>query len=78
MMRDQVSRLVRRTWAASKIRARLERHLWLWIAWRNYVRPATADGTRDTAAMRLKLVERRLTAAELLRWRWPALSPLPD
>lgn len=78
MMRDQVSRLVRRTWAASKLRMRLERHLWIWVAWRNYVRTAEADEPEETAAMRLKVVAQRLAPADLLRWRHPFLSPLPS
>src|SRR5204863_4270503 len=36
MLRDGVSRLVRRSWAAAKLRERLELHLWIWIAYRNY------------------------------------------
>jgi hypothetical protein len=38
MMRDGISRLVRRSWGASKLRARLELHAWIWVVWRNYVR----------------------------------------
>ncbi len=37
MLRDGLSRLVRRNWAHSKEREKLEWHLWIYIAWRNYV-----------------------------------------
>lgn len=77
MMRDQISRLVRRTWAASKLRTMLRHHAWIWIAWRNYVRPVTHDETRRTAAMCLGVAGRRLRAADLLRWRWPGRSLAP-
>lgn len=73
-MRDTVSRLVRRTWAASKRRTQLVHHLWIWVAWRNYVRPLTVDCPQESAATRLRLVRRRLRTAEILRWRWPLLS----
>jgi hypothetical protein len=69
MLRDGVSRLVRRTWAASKKRERLERHLWIWIAWRNYVRGITNRAPRTTPAMVLGLAGRRYRREELLAWR---------
>jgi hypothetical protein len=50
MMRDGVSRLVRRTWAASKLRAQLEKHLWIWIAFRNYVRRMVNRSAGQSAA----------------------------
>lgn len=71
MMRDQVSRLVRRTWAASKLQAELRHHLWIFVAWRNYVRPRFNRTPRTSAAMALGLAKRRYRAAELLRWNWP-------
>src|SRR5882757_1272476 len=37
-VRDNVSRLVRETWAAAKKRRWLASHLSIWIAYRNYVR----------------------------------------
>jgi len=69
MLRDGVSRLVRRTWAASKKAACLERHLWIWIAWRNYVRGVTNQAPWTTPAMALGVLERRLEIAELCAWR---------
>lgn len=69
MLRDGISRLVRRSWAASKKRERLEWHLWIWIAYRNYVRTITNKLTRTTPAMALGIVQRRLRREQLLAWR---------
>lgn len=73
MMRDQISRLVRRSWGASKCRTKLLHHIWIWIAWRNYVRPITNRAPKVTPATALLVAPRPLTVSELLRWRWPAL-----
>lgn len=75
MLRDQVSRLVRRSWGASKDRNQLALHAWIWTAWRNYVRPVTNDQPRVSAAMALGLANKLYVNAELLRWRWPILMP---
>jgi hypothetical protein len=75
MLRDHISRLVRRSWAASKLHDQLQVHAWCWIAWRNYVRPVTNDRPRVSAAMALGLAFRRYSGADLLRWRWPLLMP---
>ena len=69
MLRDGVSRLVRRSWAASKRASRLERHLWVWVAWRNYVRPITNRAPRITPAMVAGLAARPVRKDELLAWR---------
>jgi transposase-like protein len=69
MLRDGLSRLVRRTWAASKQREKLEWHLWLYIAWRNYVRPITNMRRFETAAMVAGLAPRMLELSELLQWK---------
>jgi len=69
MLRDGLSRLVRRTWAASKQREKLEWHLWTYIAWRNYVRPITNARPYETAAMVAGLAPRMLEISDLLRWR---------
>ena len=75
MTRDQVSRLVRRSWGASKQRARLRDHLWIWVAWRNYVRRLT-NGTRGvTPGVAVGAARRMATVPELLRWRWPKRMP---
>lgn len=71
MLRDHVSRLVRRSWCASKSRERLDHHLWIYAAWRNYVRPMFNRTPRDSAACVLGLAKRRFAPAQLLRWIWP-------
>ena len=69
MMRDGVSRLVRRTWAAAKLRDRLALHLWIWIAYRNYVRGITNKARHITPAMALGIERERWKREELLAWR---------
>ena len=68
MARDGLSRLVRQTWAASKRRAWLDRHLWIWVAWRNYVRKRT-NVASETPAMALKVCPGRFSAQGLVTWR---------
>ncbi|MBK7641635.1 MAG: hypothetical protein IPJ19_01075 [Planctomycetes bacterium] len=75
MLRDGLSRLVRRTWAGSKEREKLEWHLWIYAAWRNYVRPITNARPNETAAMVAGLAPRMLEVSELLQWKVPARSP---
>jgi transposase-like protein len=74
-LRDGVSRLVRRTWAASKRAARLEWHLWIWICWRNYVRYVTNEAPLTTPAMILGVERRPLGREELLCARIFARGP---
>jgi hypothetical protein len=69
MARDGISRLVRRTWAASKLRERLRLHAWIWAAWRNYVRPITNEAPRMTAAMAAGVASRRWSIPKLCAWR---------
>jgi transposase-like protein len=69
MMRDGISRLVRRTWAAAKLAERLEWHVWIWIAYRNYVRGITNRARHVTPAMALGIERRRWKREELLAWR---------
>ncbi len=69
MMRDGLSRLVRRSWAAAKLRERLGSHLWIWIAYRNYVRGITNKAPRVTPAMALGIERERWKRTELLAWR---------
>ena len=78
MMRDGLSRLVRRTWAASKCRERLEQHLWVWICYRNYVRgPHERDARRTTPAMRAGVMsERQVDFDELFVWQAPYVADL--
>jgi hypothetical protein len=69
MMRDGLSRLVRRSWAAAKLRERLDWHLWIWIAYRNYVRGITNEAPRVTPAMALGIERERWSRTELLARR---------
>lgn len=74
MMRDGISRLVRRSWGASKRRDRLLVHFWIWLVYRNYVRGITVK-TKVTPAMALGVTQRPCQVDELLRWRWPWRMP---
>ena len=76
MMRDGVSRLVRRTWAASKRRERLLQHLWVWICYRNYVRGQTNARPRMTPAMAVGVLDRQLDFDDLFVWRAPYVERL--
>jgi transposase-like protein len=76
MMRDGLSRLVRRTWAGAKRREKLGRHLWIWVLWRNYVRGITVGAPRTTPAMAAGVSERPWRKADLLRWRGEFLGAL--
>ena len=69
MMRDGISRLVRRTWAAAKLRERLGWHLWIWTAYRNYVRGITNRAYMTTPAMALGVDDKRWKLSELFAWR---------
>ena len=69
MMRDGISRLVRRTWAASKLKEKLERHAWIWAVWRNYVRTVTNSTPSTTPAMALGIEQRRWKMSEICAWR---------
>lgn len=69
MMRDGISRLVRRTWAASKLKEKLERHAWIWAVWRNYVRTVTNKTRSTTPAMALGVEEKRWRMSEICAWR---------
>lgn len=70
MMRDGMSCLVRRSWAASKTIRGLERHTAIWMACRNYVRGVTIK-TKTTPAQAAGVSARRWSLKDLLRWRWP-------
>jgi hypothetical protein len=68
MMRDSLSRLVRRSWCASKIERRLTQHLWMWVCFRNYVRDWTRTERESTSAEWHGLCGRR-SVKRLLQWR---------
>jgi len=69
MLRDGVSRLVRRSWGNAKKRFSIDRHLWIWMAWRNYVRGITVVNTEETPAMVVGVSEKQWKVADFLRWR---------
>ena len=69
MLRDGLSRNVRRNWGVTKKRFALEHHLWIWITWRNYVRSITNKNRRQSAAMAAGIIDRMLEIPDLLRWR---------
>src|SRR5689334_504435 len=69
MLRDGLGRLVRRNWGATKEREKLAWHLWLYIGWRNYVRPITNKRPHETAGMVAGLISKMLEPCELLQWR---------
>ncbi|KAA3607878.1 MAG: hypothetical protein DWQ01_12380 [Planctomycetota bacterium] len=68
-MRDSISRLVRRNWGVSKQCAWLRRHLWVWLIWRNYVRPVTVKPRVPTPAQIAGVCSKPLTAEEVFTWR---------
>jgi len=69
MLRDGLSRLVRRSWGASKDRAWLAHHLWIWIAYRNYIRGFTNRKSRETSGQLVGVVARRFTKSNFFEWR---------
>jgi len=69
MLRDHVNRLVRRSWAHSKKRARLSMHLWVFALSRNYVRGITRKNPEVTSAMALEIAQRKYGWSDVLRWR---------
>ena len=71
MLRDGVSRLVRRTWCHAKLRERLQAHLWIYVAWRNYVRGVSNKRRDVTPAMAIGVDPERWTLKDFLRWRAP-------
>ena len=69
MMRDGISRLVRRTWAGSKVKQRLTLHMGIYVSWRNYVRRRfNRDGAEESPAMLVGLQPRALRMEELFGW----------
>lgn len=69
MLRDGPSRLVRHTWAATKERAWLAEHAWIWIAYRNYIRGFTNKKKRTTSALLAEVVSRAFSKASFFEWR---------
>jgi transposase-like protein len=69
MVRDGMSRLVRRSWGASKERSWLAHHLWIWIAYRNYIRGFTNKKKGVTSGQLVGVVARRFTKCNFFEWR---------
>ena len=65
-VRDNVSRLVRENWAASKLRHWLAGQLSIWTCYRNYVRGRTNRCPGTTPAMALGALERQWSVGQLL------------
>lgn len=71
MLRDGVSRLVRRTWCHAKLRERLLLHVWIYAAWRNFVRYVSNERRKETPAMAIGVEKVPWDLSQLLRWRGP-------
>jgi transposase-like protein len=69
MLRDGLSRLVRRNWGNSKERAWLGEHAWVWIAYRNYIRYFTNKIKRTSSARLAGVVRRSFSKATFFEWR---------
>jgi hypothetical protein len=69
MLRDGLSRLVQRTWGVSKERAWLDRHAWIWIAYRNYIRVFTNKKKRTTSGRVAGVVGRGFAKCSFFEWR---------
>src|SRR5436190_269330 len=69
MLRDGLSRLVQRTWGATKERAWLAEHAWIWIAYRNYIRYFTNKRKYVSSAQLAGYVSRRFSKASFFEWR---------
>jgi hypothetical protein len=68
-VRDNVSRLVRETWAAARLRRWLTGQLAIWVCYRNYVRGRTNRQARITPAMAMGVQIDRWSVRQLLEWR---------
>jgi transposase-like protein len=69
MLRDGLSRMVRRNWSHSKVRRRLRVANWIWVAWKNWIRYSTNEDRKRSPAMVLGLAGGRWAIAEFFRWR---------
>jgi transposase-like protein len=70
MTRDNCGRLRRRSWLVTKKAERLTNHMFLFTAYRNYVRRRfNHDSEADTPAAILGLMPRQLHRHEVLAWR---------
>ena len=67
MWRDGLGRLRRRSWLASKRRSWLEKHAWIYVAFRNYVRPRF-NGDESTPGMVIGVQKKMWRFEDLLGW----------
>ena len=75
-LRDGISRLVRETWAAAKLRSRLSWHMAVWTLWRNFVRGRTNRDRHVTPAMKLGVEAQQWTPETILVDQvWPKRAP---
>ena len=69
MMRDGISRLVRRNWGYSKKLECKQAHFWIYVGYKNYVRPYTNKDQKPSAASKLGVSPRRYSLAEATAWK---------
>jgi hypothetical protein len=69
MLRDGLSRLVRKNWGNTKERAWLAEHAWIWIAYRNYIRCFTNRMKHTSSAQVAGVVSRSFSKANFFEWR---------
>lgn len=67
--RDNLSRLVRRSWGHSKLERNLRWHLAVWMLYSNYVRERSHFHRRVSSAQPAGVAHRRVTPREILAWR---------
>ena len=67
--RDNLGRLVRRSWGHSKLERNLRWHLAVWMLYRNYVRERSWYYRRTSSAVDAGVARRRVLPREILAWR---------
>lgn len=72
--RDNLGRLVRRSWGHSKLERNLRWHLAVWMLYRNYVRERSWYFRHHSSAEYAGVARRRVKPREILEWRG-ALPP---
>jgi transposase-like protein len=67
--RDNLGRLVRRSWGHSKLERNLRWHLAVWMLYRNYVRERSWYHRHSSSAVDAGVARRRVPPREILAWR---------
>jgi transposase-like protein len=67
--RDNLGRLVRRSWGHSKLDRNLRWHLAVWMLYRNYVRERSHFHRKTSSAVDVGVAKRRVRPREILEWR---------